>query len=60
MHNTLAAANVPQSALKLVPQIVDTCQICRQLKPPPPRSVATSRLGKAFNHVVQHDLLGLA
>eukprot|EP00975_Prorocentrum_lima_P004580 994250-Prorocentrum_lima.AAC.1 len=44
MHNILAAAGAPQAALKILPQISDTCKICRQFKLPPPRSVATSRL----------------
>eukprot|EP00975_Prorocentrum_lima_P045809 9584502-Prorocentrum_lima.AAC.1 len=58
MHSILAAVGAPQSALKIIPQIIDTRKICRQFKLPPPSSEATARLTTAFDPV-QHDLLFL-
>eukprot|EP00975_Prorocentrum_lima_P003661 799179-Prorocentrum_lima.AAC.1 len=53
----MTAAGVPPKVLKLIPQILETCSICRQLATPGPKSAATSRLATSFNQIVQHDLL---
>eukprot|EP00975_Prorocentrum_lima_P064531 12898113-Prorocentrum_lima.AAC.1 len=47
----LAASGTPQSALKLIPQIIDTCRVCRQFKQPVPSSGATSSLTASLNHL---------
>ena len=57
MHDLLQAAGVPDSTLKMIPSIIDTCRACRQWKLPTPKSATTSRLITEFNKVVQHDLL---
>eukprot|EP00975_Prorocentrum_lima_P042630 8954674-Prorocentrum_lima.AAC.1 len=57
MHTILAASGTPQAAMKLIPQIIDTCRVCWQFKQFAPSSAATSRLTTSFNHIVQHDLL---
>eukprot|EP00975_Prorocentrum_lima_P011679 2485353-Prorocentrum_lima.AAC.1 len=57
MHTIFAAAGTPQSVLKIIPQMIDTCHMCRQFKLPSPSSAATSRLTTSLNHIVQHDLL---
>eukprot|EP00975_Prorocentrum_lima_P048972 10246123-Prorocentrum_lima.AAC.1 len=38
MHNILAVVGVPPTTLSILPHITDTGKICRQFKPPPPRS----------------------
>ena len=57
MHRILQASGTPESALKMVPEIVDTCRPCRTWRKPTPAAVATSRLVEEFNKCVQHDLL---
>eukprot|EP00975_Prorocentrum_lima_P060898 12770578-Prorocentrum_lima.AAC.1 len=57
MHAILATAGAPQTALKIMPNIIDTCKICRQFKLPSPSSEATSRLTASFSHIVHHDIL---
>ena len=57
MRALLAAAGVDASVLDLVPQITDTCVICRSWNKPGPRSVASSRLPNVFNQEIQIDLL---
>ena len=53
----LSAAGVDASVLDLVPQITDTCVICRSWNKPGPRSIASSRLPNVFNQEVQVHLL---
>ena len=57
MIKLLQAAGAPTHVLRLVPDIVDTCRVCRAFKRPGPVNGTTSRLVTAFNEVVQHDLL---
>eukprot|EP00975_Prorocentrum_lima_P064777 12899579-Prorocentrum_lima.AAC.1 len=57
MHAILATAGAPQTALKLILQIIDICKTCRQFRLPSPGSEATSRLTTPFNHIVQHGIL---
>ena len=53
----LRLAGAPQSALKLVKEIVDTCRICRMWSKPAPKSMTTSRMAQDFNQIVQWDIL---
>eukprot|EP00975_Prorocentrum_lima_P049807 10421944-Prorocentrum_lima.AAC.1 len=57
MHTILAVAGTPQSVFKIIPQIIDTCHVCRQFKLPSPSSAAISRLTTSSKHIAQHDLL---
>lgn len=57
MSRILQAAGVPEKALRMIQDIVDTCRPCRMWKKPGPSNAATSRLVEGFNKVVQHDLM---
>jgi len=57
MSNLLKHAGAPTTAIKLLPEIVDTCRICRMWKRPTPKSVTTTRLAEKFNEAVQWDIL---
>eukprot|EP00975_Prorocentrum_lima_P036146 7605112-Prorocentrum_lima.AAC.1 len=57
MHRILQAAGVKPTVLNLIPDIVDSCRMCRMCQRPPLSSAATPRLTTSFNDVAQHDLL---
>ena len=57
MQELLRAAGAPSEAVRLIPDIVDTCRICRAWQRPGNRSISTSRLTTSFNEVVLGDLL---
>ena len=57
MIELLRLAGAPSSAIKQVKEIVDTCRICRLWWRPTPKSMTNVRLAKAFNHIVQWDIL---
>ena len=53
----LEAAGVKSDVIQLVPQIVDTCVVCRNWQRPGPRSVASTRVPDVFNNEIQIDLV---
>ena len=57
MIELLRLAGAPTEAIKKVKEIVDTCRICRLWWRPTPKSMTNVRLAKAFNHIVQWDIL---
>ena len=57
MKTLLTAAGLSSDVLSLVPQIVDTCQICRAWSKPGPRAMMSSEVPVRFNEQVQMDLL---
>ena len=57
MPKLLSAAGVPTGTVRLVPDIVDACRVCRAYTRPGPANAATARLVTQFNDVAQHDLL---
>ena len=57
MQELLTHAGAPQSAIKTVPEIVETCRICRMWTRPTARSMTRTRLATEFNQMVQWDLL---
>jgi len=57
MIELLRLAGAPTSAIKQVKEIVDTCRICRLWWRPTPKSMTNVRLAKAFNQVIQWDIL---
>ena len=57
MHSILSGTGAPESVLKQIPSIVDTCTTCRGLTAPGQRSMTASRTVTRFNDIVQHDLL---
>jgi len=52
----LTAANQPPEVIKLVDDIVATCEICRTCTLPQSHPVATSSLSTKFNEQVEADL----
>ena len=57
MTNLLSRVGAPRNALNKIGHIVDTCDICRSMSRPAPKTVATSRLATSFNAIVQHDIM---
>ena len=57
MRQLLKAAGVPEFALNLIKDVVDTCRICRCWTKPTPKSLAPTRLSTELNHAVQWDIL---
>ena len=53
----LTAAGVPVEVVRLVDDIVATCDICRAWAKPGSKSIASSRLPERFNQEVEIDLL---
>ena len=56
LHRLLKAAGAPADVLDMVPEIVDTCRICRAWSRPT-NSIASSRLVTAFNEEVEGDIV---
>ena len=52
----LRLAGAPRSALVPVKDIVDTCRICRAWLRPSLKCMATTRLARDFNDIVQWDI----
>ena len=57
MGTLLTAAGVNPEVIKLLPDIVSTCSICRAWSRPGSKSIASSRLPERFNQEVEMDLL---
>ena len=57
MKALLAAAGVDAKVLALIPQIVDTCTVCRAWARPGPSAAVSTRLPIGFNEEIQIDLL---
>ena len=57
MQRLLNLVGVPSSAMKLIPEIVDTCRICRTWVRAAPTVRTTVRLSTRFNQAVQGDLM---
>mgnify|MGYP002804101487 FL=1 len=57
MSTLLKHAGAPTTAIKLLPEIVDTCRICRMWKRPTPKSATNTRLTEKFNAAVKWDIL---
>ena len=57
MTDLIKAAGCPRDVLGMIPNVVDTCRICRDWERPGLKSVATSTLSTRLNERVQFDLL---
>ena len=57
MNIFLDTVGVKQEVLDLIPQIVDTCRICRQWAQPGPANVCSVDIPDTFNAQVECDLL---
>ena len=57
MTRTLHTAGVPNETLSFIPDIVDTCRVCRVWSAPKPDSYSSVRLILAFNDEVEGDLI---
>ena len=57
MAKILDAAGVPQSVLRLIPGIIDTCRQCRAWKSPGPDPTPAVELVMRQNEQVEADLL---
>ena len=57
LTNLLQLLGVSQEAINLIPEIVDTCRICRMWAPKAPAVKVTTRLSIRFNQCVQADLM---
>eukprot|EP00971_Amphidinium_carterae_P331793 6465576-Amphidinium_carterae.1 len=57
MHRVLKAAGIPRQVLRDIPQITDSCRICRSWARPTEHSKTSIRLSTRFNESVQLDVL---
>ena len=57
MIRLLERAGVPKQVLEIIPDIVDTCAVCRTWSQPLPRSVASVNLPDKFNDQVECDIV---
>ena len=57
MGTLLSAAGVNPEVIKLLPDIVSTCNICRAWSKPGSKSITSTRLPERFNQEVEMDLL---
>ena len=57
MDRILRAAGIRSEVLAMIPDIVETCRVCRDWVRPEPRSQPTTTLPDAFNQRVEIDLL---
>ena len=57
MVNLLRQSGQPEHVLKLVPEIVETCTICREWSKPLPVSIPSAVVASEFNQQVEIDLM---
>ena len=57
MTTILQRAGLPRDVLALVPDIVDTCSVCRKWTQPLPNSVASVSIPDTFNQQVECDIV---
>ncbi|OLP83040.1 hypothetical protein AK812_SmicGene36245, partial [Symbiodinium microadriaticum] len=57
MQRLLRAAGIPKEVSDLVPDIVDTCRVCRHWARPSPDAKASCRMVVGFNIEVEGDLM---
>ena len=57
LHDILSAARAPTKALKEIPNVVQSCMVCRDWKKPLSNNVAAFRLTLEFNEEVQFDII---
>lgn len=57
MIQLLKSAGLPQSILDIVPEVVDTCRICRLWQKPSSDNIAVNRVVTGFNLEVEGDLI---
>eukprot|EP00435_Cladocopium_sp_Y103_P057491 s245_g19.t2 len=57
MIQLLKTAGIPQNVLDLVPEVVDTCRVCRLWQKPSSDNVAVNRVVTGFNLEVEGDLI---
>ena len=59
MVRILSRAGVPDETLKLIPEITQTCRICRNWTRPLPHNVASATLPDKFNERVEADIMSV-
>jgi hypothetical protein len=57
MRKILITAGIGESELKLIPQIVQTCRVCRAWTRPLPANVSSVDFADRFNKRVEVDLM---
>ena len=57
MKRLLERAGVPERVLKLIPEVTQSCQVCREWSRPGPRNACNAEFADAFNQQVECDLL---
>ena len=57
MIQSLKIAGIPQNVLDIVPEVVDTCRVCRLWQRPSSDNVAVNRVVTGFNLEVEGDLI---
>lgn len=57
MIQLLKSAGLPQPILDIVPEVVDTCRVCRLWQKPSSDNIAVNRVVTAFNLEVEGDLI---
>ena len=57
MIRLLERAGVPKQVLEIIPDIVDTCAVCRTWSQPLPQSVASVNIPDKFNDQVECDIV---
>ena len=57
MATLLSAAGVPTSVLRIIQDVVSTCDICRSWSRPSARSIVSTRMPEKFNQEIEIDLL---
>ena len=57
MTRFLERVGVGDEVLQLIPEIVDTCKVCREWAKPGPNTVCSTEFADTFNQQVECDLL---
>jgi hypothetical protein len=57
MRKSLMTAGIGESELTLIPQIVQTCRVCRAWTRPLPASISSVDFADRFNKRVECDLM---
>ena len=57
MHKFLERVGVNDAVLRLIPEICDTCKVCREWQKPAPSNVCSTEFADTFNQQAECDLL---